>query len=702
MTAGWKKSIIIIMLVVAVITGLVAASNFIFLKSFSKLENQDTAENTSRAVNALSSLLESLDTLNFNWSAWDDTYGYVGDHNQAYLDSNTTDASFVNADLNLILITDNTGNVIYTKEFDLGKSQEVPVNEDILNKIAVPAIFRHSDVESKITGIIAISSKPMLISSRPIVHSDGQGPIAGTIIMGQYLDDNMIETLSTTTKLPVTFAGFNDQTLPADFQTAKNELTTSENIFVKPFNSSTIAGYSLIKDFDNQSVLILRAEKPRDIYAQGQTTVRYFMYFIIAFGSIALVTILILMNRIDASRKKQMEERLRSKQVSASIIAELKANVQKLTVSSQELANTASSSDESMRQVAASSQQMAKGAQEQSVSAQETAKAVEQLTSVLKQLDGAAKTQMEGVQKAVAGITEVSSNLSLVAANASAASRGANQAAQTAKEGSEKARLTLAGMDIIQSSASQLSGKIAVLGTRSTEIGKIVAVIEDIASQTNLLALNAAIEAARAGEQGRGFAVVSDEVRKLAERTASATKEIAGLINSIQEDVEEATHVTGAASQSVTDGYKLAVETEQSLAQILKGAVDVSQQIELISHRSQQVNASTREMVNTIDSVGHITEQNTRSTRLMNESASLVSQAIETMAGIAEENSAATEEVSASTQEMHSHINSIVLSAQSLKDMATSIEQQITKFEANDDKPFEPPKTIQNLKISYP
>jgi methyl-accepting chemotaxis protein/sensor domain CHASE-containing protein len=692
MTLAWKKNLLILGITLVIVSGLIGISNVIFSNSFGELETRDTTENTTRAVNALTSAIQSLDILNFNWSAWDDTYAFVSDHNQAYLDSNTTDSSFINANLNLILIADNSGKVIYTKCFDLLNNQEIPVTQEINDKIAVSAILDHDNVESSVIGIVSLTEYPMIISSRPIIHSDGQGPVAGTIIMGQYLDDVMIKSLSATTKLPITIAGLSGESLLYDFQNAVNHLKEPVDVFVKPLNSRTIAGYSIIKDVSGQPVLILRAEKPRDIFAQGQATLRFFIYFIIGLGIIVAAVIILLFNRIDATRKRQMEEHARITHITDYMIAGLKSNARQLSAASAELVKAAGSSSQSTQQVAANSQQMAKGAQEQSVSAQETARSIERLTSMIKQMEGGAQTQMEDMQKAAADISTVSSAISQVAENSRSASQGAEKAAQTAKEGAEKASLTVNGMDHIKKSSDQLAEKIAILGNRSNEIGKIVAVIDDIASQTNLLALNAAIEAARAGEQGRGFAVVSDEVRKLAERTASSTQEISELITSIQKEVAEATRVTLEAGNIITNGYNMAVETGQSLNQIMQSADNVNEQIKMISDRTQLVNGSTNNIVNIIDNLSQVTQQNSSSARQMGENAGQISKAIETMASIAEENSAATEQVSASTQEMISHINTIVLSIQSLKDMAASIEEEIVKFEAQ--------KTSESFKIT--
>jgi methyl-accepting chemotaxis protein len=370
----------------------------------------------------------------------------------------------------------------------------------------------------------------------------------------------------------------------------------------------------------------------------------------------------------------------------SNLVSQLKVNAAQLKAASEHLAVSARQSGESTQQVAASSQQMAKGAQEQSNNAQETAKSIEQLSGVINQLSEGAKEQSSSVQKAIYSITEVSQTLSQVADNASQAAQGAKQAAEVAHLGAEKSKLTLSGMDKIKVTSSEVAKKIEELGARSSEIGKIVAVIDDIAAQTNLLALNAAIEAARAGDQGRGFAVVSDEVRKLAERTSAATKEIADLIARVQKGVTEATQVTVSGSTAVSEGYSMAVQAGQALEQILKASTNVNTQIEQISTKAQQVNAATNELVKVIDSVGSVTEQNTSATEQMSSSATQVSKAVETVAGIAEENSAATEEVSASAQEMSSQVQEIVASAQTLKEMAVTLEQAVAMFKVNTEK----------------
>jgi methyl-accepting chemotaxis protein len=170
-----------------------------------------------------------------------------------------------------------------------------------------------------------------------------------------------------------------------------------------------------------------------------------------------------------------------------------------------------------------------------------------------------------------------------VAGNSQTAADASQRAAQAARQGGIVADQALATMRSIAGFTECAASRIAELGKNSEHIGRIIAVIDDIADQTNLLALNAAIEAARAGAQGRGFAVVADEVRKLAERTTKATKEIAEMVRTIQSETKNAVEAMRAGSHDVEVGVGKTTESGVALNQIIEVAEEVGSLIACIA-----------------------------------------------------------------------------------------------------------------------
>lgn len=367
----------------------------------------------------------------------------------------------------------------------------------------------------------------------------------------------------------------------------------------------------------------------------------------------------------------------------AQLIGQFKASANTLADASKQLSSAAEQAGHATQGIASTSQQVAKGAGDQAQNVQSTTVSVEQLSKAIDQIAQGAQEQAKGTHQAANIVNKVSTASAQVASSSQAAAEGSKEAAAAAGNGAEMVNKTVEGMQKIMAAMGVASKKVTDLGERSNEIGKIVATIDDIAAQTNLLALNAAIEAARAGEQGRGFAVVADEVRKLAERSSMATKEIADLITGIQKGVSEAVKAMEEGDKQVEAGNKLAADAGQSLKSIHKVATDVSSRIEQISAAAKELSALANEMVKTIDSVSSIVEENTGATEQMAANSSEVTKALENVAGISEQNSAATQEISASAEEMSAQVEQVVASAQSLSDMAKQLLESVGLFRLN-------------------
>jgi len=193
-------------------------------------------------------------------------------------------------------------------------------------------------------------------------------------------------------------------------------------------------------------------------------------------------------------------------------------------------------------------------------------------------------------------VETMSRSVQLVASNAASAANAAGQTLDAASRGEGAVRDSLAGMQRIRNEVQVISKRIKSLGDRSLEISEIVTTIEEIASHTNLLALNAAIEAAGAGESGVRFAVVADEIRKLAERAAKATKDIAARIRAVQAETQEAVVAMEEGTREVETGYKVTIRAEESLKSIA-GISKTSAEL------AQEISASSQQQVRGADGV---------------------------------------------------------------------------------------------------
>ncbi|MGA2193209.1 MAG: methyl-accepting chemotaxis protein, partial [Nitrospirota bacterium] len=222
---------------------------------------------------------------------------------------------------------------------------------------------------------------------------------------------------------------------------------------------------------------------------------------------------------------------------------------------------------------------------------------------------GAADQDSQASQVAAA-IEEMSASVMEVARNSAEAAGAAKEAAASAKNGGEIVVKTIERIEKIAKTTMETTRNIDALGQSSDKIGEIVSVINDIADQTNLLALNAAIEAARAGEQGRGFAVVADEVRKLAERTTKATKEIAGMIKSIQDDTKIAVSAMDEGSREVEEGVSLAREAGNSLEKIMERVNKVTEMVQRIAAASEQQSTASEDISVSVENIAGVIKQN--------------------------------------------------------------------------------------------
>ena len=232
-----------------------------------------------------------------------------------------------------------------------------------------------------------------------------------------------------------------------------------------------------------------------------------------------------------------------------------------------------------------------------------------ELSATAEQMSKGSEGLTSRTAQTATAVEEMNATVAEVAQNSGKAAGMAQETVQTAKSGREVVTETIDGMQQISDAVTQSASIIAALGKSSDQIGEIVRVIEDIADQTNLLALNAAIEAARAGEQGRGFAVVADEVRKLAERTTKATKEIGDMIRQIQHDTKGAVTSMEDGTQKVSSGVNLVNKTGETLGKIAEMVTQTSDMIRQIAVAAEEQSVATQHIAGDLENVAKVSKE---------------------------------------------------------------------------------------------
>lgn len=283
-----------------------------------------------------------------------------------------------------------------------------------------------------------------------------------------------------------------------------------------------------------------------------------------------------------------------------------------------------------------SSDQVSAASEQLTANAEQSAEATGVVANNISQLAQGADKQVSAIDKAASVVEQMSAGIEEVSANAHVMNNIAEQAAVSANGGGRSIEAVMSQMSMIEKTVTASAQAVMQLGQRSQVIGQIVDTISGIAGQTNLLALNAAIEAARAGEQGRGFAVVAEEVRKLAEQSQDAAKQIGELIIEIQTETEKAVVTMNDGTHEVKVGTEVVHIAGQAFAEIVGLVERVSGQVKGISAAMQQMASESEIIVDSVHDIDHISKESAGHTQ--------------TVSAVTEEQAAAMQEIASGSQ----------------------------------------------------
>ena len=449
-----------------------------------------------------------------------------------------------------------------------------------------------------------------------------------------------------------------------DQNLVKDRVDMSEVVFIKQGLSEKKSGFATIEGketgkklvtytYDDRTGWLICLEVPYTVITEKTHSLLVMM------GLVTLV-VLVLVGVLAFFIAKSFSEPILKMQKLASQIAQGDLT-QKIEISSKDeigllaaaFATMVTNLKKLVGQVQGNAHQLAAASEELTSSAEQSALAANQVASSITEVAEGTDQQYHVLSEVTTVIEQMSKNIQQAAKNANGVSEQSLKAVDTAQEGGRSVQGAVKQMLDIEHTVSTSAMAVAQLGERSKEIGQIVDTISGIAGQTNLLALNAAIEAARAGEQGRGFAVVAEEVRKLAEQSQEAAKQIAHLIGEIQSETDKAVVAMQEGTTKVKAGAGVVNEAGDSFQEIIAMVTNLSVQVGEISAVIGHLASDSQHVVLSVQQVDQLTKA---------------------AAGEVQNVSAATEEQAASMEE-------IAASSQKLAQMAQELQVAVSNFQ---------------------
>jgi methyl-accepting chemotaxis protein len=329
-------------------------------------------------------------------------------------------------------------------------------------------------------------------------------------------------------------------------------------------------------------------------------------------------------------------------------------------------------------------QQLDEGIVEQSTIIDAALVKVNAMTDAIASVAGSAERQTKTLDETALSVTAMSASIEEVGAQVDSLLAISSETSLTADRGGVAIQTIVGAMDTIRTTIAELAADIRQLGTNSAQIGDIVKVIDGIAEQTNLLALNAAIEAARAGQHGRGFAVVASEIRKLADGSVQATKEIAGHIGSTQSVIEEVQRAMSRLNDRVEGNVASTDNASKALGEIVDAVMSSNSQIAEISSVTRSMSESSLAVIRSLEDITQSVAANLRSTREMASHSGEVSSAFDSIKSISNQNASSVEVLTYVNAEVTSAAQQILKSVEELNEQSETLTGQLRRYKITD------------------
>ncbi|AFY77830.1 PAS domain S-box [Pleurocapsa sp. PCC 7327] len=288
--------------------GQFTAARIILLNSYAKFNRERAILNAKQVQNVLSHEICQLDLMAGDWAEWDDTYQFVKDGNAAYIASNLVNRTFTNLKLNVFLIVDQSGQIVFGQGFDLQSQKRRALPADLMALIFQDRspLLRHSRTDGSIKGFVLLQEGLMLLSARSILTSQEQEPVRGTLIMGRFLDRAEIERLAEIMQVKLSLYRDRDPQQPADVQSVRSQLLKNAPVAAKNLTNNAIASYVLLRDIFARPASIVRIEIDRNTHVHAESSFLYYFWTTLVIGLVFCGLSWLLLERLILSRLGQL------------------------------------------------------------------------------------------------------------------------------------------------------------------------------------------------------------------------------------------------------------------------------------------------------------------------------------------------------------------------------------------------------------